>query len=302
MSSGWSWFVTIVVIANIVGMLWLLMATARSRNPADGNEAEHRWDGDITELNNPLPRWWYRMFLLSGMWGLGFLVFYPGLGNFAGVLKWSQQGQHAAEVRATVALQAERYARFAALPLEQLAQDADAMTTARSVYANGCSACHGSDARGAPGFPNLTDSDWLYGGDGESLVQTIGHGRNGVMPPWGPVLGESGLNEVVAYVRTLSGAAQTPQSQLGAARFAAFCGACHGADGRGNPALGAPNLTDAVWLYGGDEASIRQSIATGRTGAMPAHLESLGEDRVRLLAAYVLSLAETTKGDSTEVR
>ncbi|TFG86296.1 MAG: cytochrome-c oxidase, cbb3-type subunit III [Chromatiales bacterium] len=293
MTSGWSWFIIIVSLANIAGAWWLLKANAQTTIPkSEGPDTGHVWDEDLTELNSPLPRWWYWLFVLTVVWGLGYLVFYPGLGNFAGVLGWTQQNQHAAEVQAAMAVQAPRYARFAGLSLPALSQDPDAMGEARSLFANGCAGCHGSDARGAPGFPNLTDDDWLYGNAPETLVTTIGSGRAGVMPGWEAALGNDGVTEVVAYVQSLGGSAADPAlAQAGAPRYAMFCIACHGPDARGNQVLGAPNLTDDIWLFGGDAGSLRVSIGEGRYNEMPAHTALLGPERVRLMAAYVLGLS-----------
>lgn len=297
MTSGWSWFIAIVALANIAGAVWLLLANGRAVSADVAKQTTHVWDSDLTELNNPLPRWWFWLFILTVVWGLAYLAFYPGLGAFRGYLGWSQENQHAAEVEAARAIQAPRYARFAGMSLEQLAGDPDAMGEARSLFANGCAGCHGSDARGAPGFPNLTDNDWLYGNAPETLVTTIGAGRMGVMPGWQAALGDSGVEEVVAYIQSLSGTPARPELvQAGAARYAAFCVACHGADARGNPVLAAPNLADTIWLYGGDTASLRKSVAEGRQGQMPAHEALLGPDRVRLLAAYVLSLGGASNG------
>jgi len=297
MTSGWSWFIIILALANVAGVMWLLFANGRAASGESGSNTTHVWDGDLTEFNNPLPRWWFWLFVLTTVWGLGYLALYPGLGSFKGALGWTQLRQHEAEVQDARAVQAPRYARFATLSLEQLSGDPDAMGEARSLFANGCAGCHGSDARGALGFPNLTDNDWLYGNTPELLLTTIGAGRMGVMPAWGPVLGEAGVAEVVAYVQSLSGTASEPSLvQAGAARYATFCVACHGAEARGNPVLGAPSLADDVWLYGGDGATLRTSIGTGRQGQMPAHEALLGKDRVRLMAAYVLSLGAPTAG------
>ncbi len=299
MTSGWSWFIALVSLANVAGIVWLLYVNGRAKTVKTTSlNTGHVWDGDLTELNNPQPRWWLWLFVLSIFWGLGYLVFYPGLGNSPGTLGWTSQKQHAAEVRAANELQAPRYARFATLSLEQLAQDPDAMGEARSLFANGCAGCHGSDARGAPGFPNLTDGDWLYGRAPETLLATISGGRMGAMPGWQAALTDSGVEEVVAYVQSLSGNAARPELvQAGAARYAVFCVACHGVDARGNQMLGAPNLTDTVWLYGGDVDSLRTTIGAGRQGQMPAHEALLGKDRVRLMAAYVLSLGSGGAGN-----
>lgn len=297
MTSGWSWFIIIVSLANVAGAVWLLLANGRAVAADAAAKTTHVWDGDLTELNNPLPRWWFWLFILTVIWGLAYLVFFPGLGAWQGTLGWTQENQHAAEVRAANELQAPRYARFAAMSLDQLARDPDAMGEARSLFANGCAGCHGSDARGAPGFPNLADNDWLYGNAPETLVATIGAGRMGIMPGWQAALTDAGVEEVIAYLQSLSGTPANPGLvEAGAARYAMFCVACHGADARGNPVLGAPNLSDTIWVYGGDTESLRTSIALGRQGQMPAHEALLGPDRVRLLAAYVLSLGGAGNG------
>ncbi len=298
MTSGWSWFIAIVALANVAGAVWLLLANGRAVAADAAKQTTHVWDGDLTELNNPLPRWWVWLFILTVIFSLVYLALYPGLGNFAGQLGWSQQKQHAAEVQAAREVQAPRYARFAAMTLDDLSRDPDAMGEARSLWANGCAGCHGSDARGAPGFPNLTDADWLWGRDPETLVTTIGAGRIGAMPGWQAALTDAGVEEVVAYVQSLSGAASRPELvEAGATRYAMFCVACHGVDARGNPLLGAPNLADSIWLYGGDAEALRVSIGQGRQGQMPAHEALLGKDRVRLLAAYVLSLSAGSGND-----
>lgn len=293
MSEGWAWFVAIITGFSIAGSCWLMVVNRRS-----GIEADHPsqvWDQDLTELNNPLPRWWLWLFFISVLFAIGYLALYPGIGVYAGALGWSQQSQHAADVAAAEKLQAVRFARYAKLDLPALSHDREAMAAARNVFGNTCAACHGSDARGAAGFPNLTDNDWLHGGTPDAILETVTNGRIGVMPPFGPALGESGVAEVTAYVETLSGrSAPAALSAAGAAKFQMFCVACHGPDGKGNVAIGAPNLTDDIWLFGFSEANIRETITNGRQNAMPAHLPLLGPDRVRLMAAYVLSLSETS--------
>lgn len=303
MSRNWSIYVIALVLINVIGALWLLWWTAKRRATAPGAAAQqtqasanttgHVWDGDLTEYNNPLPRWWLWLFYLSVIFSAGYLILYPGFGNFAGTLGWSQEGQHRAQVAVAERRYAERFARFAALDLPALSRNPEAMSMARNLFANNCTTCHGSDARGAPGFPNLTDADWLYGGDPQTIQETIANGRNGVMPPWGEVLGSQGVEEVIAYVLSLSGQ-KIPQAWIGGgrAKFEQFCTACHGADGHGNPQLGAPNLTDDIWLYGNSPEAIRAAIVHGRNNRMPAHLDLLGPQKVKLLAAYVLSLSE----------
>jgi len=295
-------FIIAFTAINIVACLWLMWWTARTRVAAAGDsdsssndgagKTGHVWDGDLEEYNNPLPRWWLGLFIITIVFGAGYLVFYPGMGNFAGTSKWSSVGAYEDQV----ARQRENFeARLASLKdrsLRELSGNGNAMATAKNLFSANCAGCHGSDARGAKGFPNLTDQDWLWGGDEARLLETIAQGRHGMMPALGSVLGENGVNEVASYVVSLSGAkAPIDWVNAGQARFQTLCVACHGADARGNPLLGAPNLTDNVWLHGGDFDTVRATITNGRDNQMPAHQDLLGDTKVKLLAAYVLSLS-----------
>ncbi|MGD8378776.1 MAG: cytochrome-c oxidase, cbb3-type subunit III, partial [Gammaproteobacteria bacterium] len=237
-------------------------------------------------------RWWLGLFVITVIFGLVYLVLYPGLGNFKGVLGWTEHKQYQAQVAHAEQQFADFYSRFAGKSIPQLATSDEALGAGRNLFVNNCAACHGSDARGAPGFPNLTDNDWLYGGEPQTILATITNGRGGVMPALGPTLGEEKVNQVIAYVRSLSGNPE-PADQVAAGKqvFAGICAACHGADARGNQAIGAPNLTDRTWLYGGSAAVIRKTLMQGRQGHMPAHKDLLGEHKIRLLAAYVWSLS-----------
>ena len=292
MSSGLHWLIVAVVIANILFCMWLIrLANNAPTSGKDGGVTDHVWDEDLREYNNPLPRWWLWMFYLSIVFGFIYLALYPGLGAYKGLLGWTQNGQYEAEVEAAEAAYASQFAAYSATPLAELAKDPTAVAMGGRLFVNYCSACHGSDAGGAPGYPDLTDGDWLYGGTPEAVEQTILNGRNGMMIPFGAMLQETGVAEVVAYVRGLSG--QTVDASLataGEARFQQNCVACHMPDATGNHAIGAPNLTDNIWLYGSSQAAVTATVTSGRGGVMPAHRELLGEDKVHLLAAYVLSL------------
>jgi cytochrome c oxidase cbb3-type subunit 3 len=296
MKQGIATFVVIGVLGNIVAALWLIWWTTRGTK-AKPNETTHVWDDDLTEYNNPLPRWWLWLFILSIVFALGYLSLFPGLGNYRGLLDWTSVSQLRAEDTAASARMEQRFAAYRDKSLSDLSKDPQAMSTARNLFALNCSSCHGSDARGAKGFPNLTDNDWLWGGGEETIYQTIAMGRENAMPPWGAALGPDGVEQVMAYVLSLSGRPMT--GNLGSAatiaagreRFSTMCFACHGADGKGNQALGAPNLTDNIWLHGGSVQDIRETITNGRVNHMPAHLDRLGETKVRLLAAYVLTLS-----------
>ncbi|ERJ18247.1 Cbb3-type cytochrome c oxidase subunit protein [Salinisphaera shabanensis E1L3A] len=295
MNNFWSLFIIVLALANIAGC-WLLIRWTAKPRPGEASAEEttgHVWDGDLTEYNKPMPRWWLWLFYLTIIFALGYLVLYPGLGKFAGVLGWSQYDAYEQEVAAAEERVAPLFADYAATPIPQLAENSDAMDTGRRLFANNCAVCHGSDARGATGYPNLADNDWLYGGEPENIERTIMAGRNGMMPGWKPVLGEDGVKEVAAYVYQLNGRT-SPNPDLveaGKERFAATCVGCHGMDGTGNQAIGAPNLTDETWLHGGSIENIRDIVANGRTNQMPAHADLLGEDRVHVLAAYVYSLS-----------
>ncbi|HTU67597.1 MAG TPA: cytochrome-c oxidase, cbb3-type subunit III [Steroidobacteraceae bacterium] len=286
-------FIVVLTLANIGGALWLLWWTRRSRGEAAGSAATtgHVWDEDLTELNNPLPRWWLWLFIITVAFAGVYLVLYPGLGSWGGTLGWSSRQEHATQSRQNAARIERTLAPFAARDVAGLVRDPAAMTIGRNLFLNNCAACHGSDGGGAPGFPNLTDRDWLYGGDADTVFASIANGRNGVMPAWGGILGERGVTDVLDYVFSLQGhELDAGDVRAGGQKFAELCSACHGADARGNPVLGAPNLTDGTWLHGGAPATVRQTIEQGRNGTMPPHLARLGETRVKLLAAYVLSL------------
>ena len=302
MSTGLSAFIIILTSLNIIGACWLMLSMRRRRGGEAAPGAEttgHVWDGDLAEYNNPLPRWWLWLFFISVAFSLVYLFLYPGLGSYAGRLGWTSTGQHAALQRDSEAQAQHIMARYSGKTVAELRADPDALKIGRNLFANNCAPCHGADAHGNVGFPNLTDPDWLYGGSPEQVEATINGGRAGVMIAWQDVLGSAGVEDVLAYVLSLSGRAMPAgDAAAGAKLFATDCIACHGADGKGNPLIGAPNLTDQTWLYGGSVDAIRTSIARGRQGHMPAQLARLGELRVRLLAAYVLSLGNTNGNTS----
>jgi cytochrome c oxidase cbb3-type subunit 3 len=299
MSTGWSLWIVILTIVNILACFWLLRWTSKPRTANEkiggGADTGHVWDKDLREYNNPLPKWWLWLFYITIAFGLLYLALYPGLGNFAGTKGWTQAKQYEEERNAVEAKAQAILGPLAAMPVDDLVNNEQAMKTARNLYLQNCSQCHGSDGGGAKGFPNLANADWQWGSDADSVVATIANGRiaQGMMA-WGPVLGEQGVDEVVAYLQQISG--QPHDATLAAAGAGRFqttgCIGCHGVDGKGNPLVGAPNLTDDVWLYGGDAATLKESVANGRAGQMPAWGEKLGEQRVKLLAAYAIKLAQ----------
>ncbi len=299
MSSTVSVLIAAVTLANIAAALWLLWWTSKRRGEASGpgETTGHVWDGDLQEYNNPLPRWWLWLFVITAVFGLAYLALYPGLGTFGNTKGWSQIEQYEQQSAQAEAVLAKTFAPFAVQSVAQLERDPGALRVGRNLFLNNCATCHGSDGRGAPGFPNLADSDWLWGGDPDTVLASIQNGRAGMMMPWREVLGGQGTEDMLAYVLSLTDRPiSSGTASYGKEKFGQLCFACHGADGRGNPQLGAPNLTDNTWLHGGSIAAVRDSIAKGRNGQMPAHLERLGETRTKLLAAYVLSLSASQAG------
>lgn len=292
-SNGWSVFVAGATVIGLVLCLVLLIIASRRKVMADDNTTGHIWDEDLREMNNPLPRWWMGLFVLTVLFAAIYLVMYPGLGSRQGSLGWSSTGQYDAEQAKANAALGEVYGKFAAMSAADMAKNPQAMGIGERLFANNCAGCHGSDAKGSKGFPNLSDSDWLWGGSHEAIIETIGKGRNGVMPPMAAALGTSeDVRNVANYVLSLSGSPHNSiAAQLGKAKFGA-CAACHGADGKGNQALGAPNLTDKVWLHGWGEDAVIAMINGGKNNVMPAHAQRLSAEQIRVLAAYVWSLSQ----------
>ena len=293
-NSFWSGYVAVISLLSIVACVALLraMSTKRAAGPVKPESHGHVWDEDLQEYNNPLPRWWMGLFYITIVFGLLYLVFYPGLGSFTGVLGWSSRGQYEKETQQAAARYDPIFAQYAKQEIPALAVNPDAHAIGERLFLTYCSQCHGSDARGGFGFPNLTDNDWLWGGDPQTIETTILGGRTGVMPAWGAVLGEQGVKEVANYVLSLSGSKNDPQlAKAGKEKFATTCAACHGPEGKGNQTIGAPNLSDSIWLFGGSEKTVIETITNGRTGSMPAWKEFLGKEKVHLLAAFVYSLS-----------
>lgn len=301
MSTGWSWFVIVLVALNIAGCAWLLWWTAR-RHPDDPapTDTSHVWDDDLTEYNKPLPRWWINLFYLTIVFSIGYIFWFGGLGRYEGYAKWSSTQEHAREKSRQDARLQETLVQYAGQPVAVIARDPQALILGRSIFNNSCAGCHGSSAQGAIGYPNLADDIWHWGGSSEQVLETVLDGREGVMPEWGKVLngmgGEHAVDNVASYVVALVDP-RAMYNNYGASQgkslYEGLCVACHGTDGTGNPAMGAPDLTDDYWLYGSSKDAIENSIANGRHGVMPAHRELLGETRSRLVAAYVWSLSNS---------
>ena len=301
MTSFWSWYVTLLSLGTIAALVWLLLATRKGQRPDSTEETVgHSYDG-IEEYDNPLPRWWFMLFVGTVVFALGYLALYPGLGNWKGLLPgyedgWTQVKEWQREMDKADEQYGPLYAKYAAMPVEEVAKDPQALKMGGRLFASNCSVCHGSDAKGAYGFPNLTDDDWLWGGEPETIKTTILHGRQAAMPAWKDVIGEEGIRNVAGYVRSLSGR-DTPEGisvdiEQGQKIFATNCVVCHGPEAKGVAAMGAPNLTDNAWLYDSSFAQIQQNPRYGRNGRMPAQEAILGNDKVHLLAAYVYSLSQ----------
>jgi cytochrome c oxidase cbb3-type subunit 3 len=295
MSGFWSWYVILIVAGNIVGCAWLLWANrkARAEDAAEGEALAHEFDG-IEELNNPLPAWWTWLFWITLIFSIVYLVRYPGLGNLPGWLGWTSVSQWEAEVAKSEAKYGPIFAAYYEQPIPALLSEQRAIDMGGRLFANNCSPCHGSDAQGGKGYPNLTDGDWLSSGEPEAIEQTITVGRNGIMPPMGAAIGgEQAVKEMAQYVISLSGREHDAKlAEAAAPKFATICAACHTPAGTGNPAIGAPNLTDDIWLHGGRVSDIEYQITNGRTNVMPAHKDLLGKEKIHLLALYVYSLSK----------
>lgn len=292
----WSVYVAVLTLVSIFACLLLLWITARKKITSSvDNTTGHVWDEDLREMNNPMPRWWMWLFVLTIIFALGYLVAYPGLGSYKGELGWTTHGEYTDEVEKANKELAPLYAQFTAKPAEVLAGDPAAMAVGERLFMNNCAQCHGSDARGSKGFPNLTDGDWLHGGASAKLVETITLGRQGNMPPMAAAVGTpDDVKNVAHYVLSLSGSPHDSlRSQLGKAKFTA-CAACHGMDGKGNQALGAPNLTDDIWLHGWGEQAIVSMVNNGKVNVMPGQAGKLTEAQIHVLSAYVWGLSNKT--------
>ena len=294
-SEFWHWYIAILTVLSILACVWLIRWMTSGFQKKDEVETTgHVWDGDLTELNIPLSRWWLGLFYITLAFGGFYLLLYPGLGSFSGLLEWTSKKQYEEEVTLMEAEVGPLFAKYQQTPILELITDDEALKIGERLYLNYCATCHGSDARGARGFPNLRDTDWQWGGAPENIKATLLNGRNAAMPAWEAALGgESGINEVIQYLLRLSDRATIDElADKGKAKYDIFCVACHGPDGKGNPALGAPNLTDDVWLYGGSITNIAESLIQGRNGQMPAFGEFLGEAKVHLLTAYIYALSQ----------
>jgi len=290
-SGFWDVYISVITVVSIVACAVFLRSQTIRKAPTKETTG-HVWDEDLGEYNNPLPNWWRWLFYITIAFAIGYLILYPGLGSWRGTLGWSQVSQLDNELAAADLQYGPRFERFAKTDIVELSRDPVALAMGQKLFLNHCAQCHASDVGGSRGFPNLTDRDWLWGGAPETIKATITDGRTGVMPPWGAVLGEQGVKDVAHYVLSLSGQANDSLRRArGEGLFKANCAACHGMDGKGNQALGAPNLTDRIWLHGSGEYAIIETVSGGRNNQMPAHRNLLSAAKIHLLTAYVYSLS-----------
>ena len=295
MSAFWSDYIIVITFAMMAGCLWLLFANARGE---PGESTDHVWDDDLREYNNPLPRWWFNVFVITIVFAGGYLIFYPGLGNLGGRLDWTSTRQMQANLDRITAHRRAAFAGLAGKDIPALARDPAAQSLGHAVFLNNCAGCHGADARGAVGFPNLADNDWLFGGTPEAIVETITHGRHGVMPPIGLGLQPEAQKTLLDFVPYWSDARlDAGKRDAGMKQFALTCAPCHGAEGKGNQALGAPNLSDDIWLFRGGREGVGETIMKGRQSTMPAHETILTPDEIRVVASYVYGLSHAADQD-----
>ena len=292
-SDAWSIFIAATTVVSLIACLALLAFASRRQPMAGDNSTGHVFDDDLVEMNNPLPMWWVVLFVLTVVFSFVYVWFFPGLGAAAGSLGWTSRGELAADQARAAEAMAKVYAPYAALSAETLSQDPKAMAIGQRLFLNSCSTCHGSDARGSKGFPDLTDGDWLHGGTPEKIEETIALGRTGVMPPMAAAVGNAGdVHDVANYVLSLSGDPHDSIAASSGRRKFVACAACHGTDGKGNTAIGAPNLADKVWLHGCGEQAITEIVNKGKTNVMPAQGGRLTAGQIHLLASYVWSLSQ----------
>ena len=308
MTTFWSTYISVLTIGSLIGLTWLLLSTRKGQaNDTTDQTMGHSFDG-IEEYDNPLPKWWFWLFVGTLVFSVGYLILYPGLGNWKGILPgydngWTGVNEWQKEMDKADAKFGPIFAKYAAMPVEEVAKDPQALKMGSRLFASNCSVCHGSDAKGAYGFPNLTDQDWRWGGEPETIKASIMNGRHGVMPAWAEVIGEQGVADVAAFVLTNLDGRSLPEGvkadpAKGKEIFAGNCVACHGPEAKGTPAMGAPDLTHPqAFIYGSSFAQLQQTIRYGRQGQMPAQAEIQGNDKVHLLAAYVYSLSH---GDAPE--
>ena len=293
MSSFWSGWIIILTLACLILVIWLLFATRKTqRRDLTEETTGHNYDG-IEELDNPMPHWWFMLFVATLVFSAGYLLLYPGMGNWIGLFGWTSTSELELHQEKHDRRYVPLFAQYAKTPIEQLAENPKALKMGQRIFLNNCALCHGSDAGGSFGFPSLTDNDWLYGGTPADIKTTIMEGRSGQMPAWGAVIGEKGVQDVSTFIRYQAGLVDRVDDSVlnsGKKAYDTTCSICHGSDGKGMQALGAPDLTDAIWLYGSSQTEVEYTVRNGRNGVMPAWNRILGEEKVHLVSTYVYSL------------
>ncbi|HHU95113.1 MAG TPA: cytochrome-c oxidase, cbb3-type subunit III [Alcaligenaceae bacterium] len=296
-SVGWSIWIVTIALGGVAFCLFVLFSQMKgqAKKGEKISDTGHIWDG-ITEYDTPLPRWWISMFLILTVVALGYWVLYPGLGTFKGLLDTNQAKEVRANQEKIEAMVQPVFQKYAEMPIEDIAKDDEARAIGQRLFLNNCAQCHGSDAQGSPSFPNLTDSSWLWGGEPEKILQTITNGRRGIMTAHKTLMTPAQASDIAQYVRSLNELAHDQTRVVpGKKMFDQFCVACHGAEAKGNPLLGAPDLTDGAWLYGSSEETIVYGILNGRDNQMPAQKDLLSPEQIRVLAGWVWGLSNVDK-------
>lgn len=311
-------FIAAVTILHILGYIGLVYWTTHIKAGGDAKEGEvidHTWDGDLKEMNNPMPGWWLSLFYLMIAFAIAYLFLYPGV--YKGSKGWTQLTQYQQESRRVDARSAEYFRHYAGKSVEDLAKDTDALAIGRRIFLQNCAVCHATDAGGTPGnYPNLTDKDWIWGGTPENIINTITNGHTGAMPAGGALISvtpgqapsaedQQKLEDVSNYILALGGYEHDQAlAEKGKELYGTSCVACHGPDGKGNPVIGGINLADQTWLYAEDSEDpaalktfIQNQIQHPRNNVMPAWKDILGEAKIKVVAAYVYSLSQ----DESEV-
>lgn len=290
MSDFWSLWIIVLTVVTFALMIWLLFSNRTREKKTEDQTTGHVYDG-IEEYDNPLPAWWFYLFVVTIVWGIGYLIAYPGLGNFPGLLKWTQLKQYEQRVADAEEKYGSIREQYLSMPIEDIADDPQVRKMGMRMFGNNCAQCHGADARGSYGFPNLTDEHWLWGSTAQAIKTSIADGRQAAMPAWGDVIGADGVAQTTAYLLALNGRdADAALAEAGKNVYQSYCVACHGAEAGGNPSLGAPNLKNGNWLYGGSPEQISHSIRAGRNGVMPAHQDLLSDAKIHIITAYVYGL------------
>ena len=286
-SGFWSGWIILVTLSSLGAMAWLTYSLYFSADAEAKPEVEPVWDNDLREGSRAPPMWWFWLLFASLVFTLVYLMLYPGLGGWTGMLNWSQGSRVAQSHENFDAVFAGQRERIAGLSLAEIQNEPVLIATAERIFTRECAACHGPEGRGQVAlFPNLHDVDWQWGSSAQQIEQSIRGGRQAAMVGWEPVLGEQGIQQVAEYVQVLGD--EGSENHPGKADYDRNCIACHGLDGAGNTLLGAPRISDDIWLYGGDLQTLKDTLRAGRYGVMPAFGERLDDMQISLLVALLV--------------